>query len=450
MSAPTPSRDAIVYFARDFLAVEFAKFRAHFADLRRVYITVSDRESQIIAEADPAGEVLCLDLSGPDRGLVHETPAVNLDRFLRHLETAEIQSVVSGVARICQDVTARYDVRFYMDEPVSGYSNWEFNRVFTAAGALCLHFQTSWVPGYLFFCADSAQREPLALNLLSGGGAIAHAHVETRRTGLGRPLYVLSYGMVHQRVKDLLLTTGKIVYRALFRRKAAYIDSDLSPHLTHAKCLLLSLFSRYSSDPADVTGAKYVVFPLHYEPESLLNYFSPYLRQEEIASQILDTLPADYTLILKEHPSQPGALHLSKWKEVRKARRVAILRGDYPAARLMGHRPVVVSIGSTFALEAALAGCPVGVLGDVHFRDAPGVNRLQRPGDWPSLIGMPAVSPDQVADWYGDFHDRYCFKGNIMRDRTNIDNMSALVVALYAAHAARGGEADVPHKAQAR
>ena len=134
--------------------------------------------------------------------------------------------------------------------------------------------------------------------------------------------------------------------------------------------------------------------------------------------------------MLKEHPSQPGALHLPKWAELRQAERVVCLRGDYRISDLLEQRPVVVSIGSTFALEAALAGCPVGMLGGAHFQHAPGIIRLRKPTDWLSLLDTPVGSAESITEWYGTFLDRYCFRGTIMRNRTDVPDLAAAVAAL--------------------
>jgi len=423
--------DAIVFFARDFLSVEFPRMSVHFAHLAHVYIVVSEAEARAVRAGDPAGEVVLLGSLDADPGAFEQTAAaVNTDRHLRYLEADEIIGVLRAVAGVSQHILSRYRVVYYMDEPVSGFANAVFNRAFTDAGALCLHFQTSWLPGYAFFVSDHAQDEPIRLDLASGGVELVRAHVQRRQAGLARPLYVLGYGKLRKRVADLFTTTAKAVYRKLFRRNALYIDRDTSAHRLHARCLWNSLWGRYSPDPARQPPGKYVIFPLHYEPESLLDYFSPYSRQEEIASQILDTLPADYRLILKEHPSQPGALHLPKWDGLRKAARVVTLRGDYRIADLLAQRPVVVSIGSTFALEAALAGCPVGMLGGAHFQHVPGITRLKKPTDWLALVDAPTGSTEAIIEWYGAFQDHYCFSGTIMRNRTDIPDLAAVVAAL--------------------
>lgn len=425
---------AVVFFARDFLSVEHPKMAGAFPGLARVYLVMNPREADTVRQHDAQATVIHVGEAMGDATGLDDAAAIGRDRTLRFAPPSDIAASRRAVAGACEAVLSRFAPAFYVDEPVSGYANEMFSRRFAAAGALCLHFQTAWLPGHLFFVRDAAQAEPVELNLLSGSSEAVREHVRLRAEGLARPTYVLSYGNPLRRVKDIAVTLAKALYRKVARRKAAWIDRDTSAHLFHARSLWGSLTGRYSPDPASDPGnARFLLFPLHYEPESLLSYFSRFYRQEEIASRLLDTLPAGWRLILKEHPSQPGALMLPKWAGLRAAGRVVVLPGTYPSARLMPLKPAVVSLGSTLALEAAVAGCPVGVLGAVHFRHAPGVVALDAPEDWHSVLDSEPGSAEAIAAWYAAFLDRHCFKGNIMRGQTWFEDLSALGGALATA-----------------
>lgn len=383
---------------------------------------------------DPSGDIFKLAAAGSvGCGTVDDFRATefNIDRHLRYVDEDELRGVIAGLEAVCQSILSRYQVDYYLDEPVSGYPNWEFNHRFAAQGGLCLHFQASWVPGYLFFTADPAQLEPVPLHITTNGRQLVEAHVRARAAGAGKPLYVLNYNRVWGRLKDMALAGAKGLYRTLLRRSAAYIDRDPSAHFLHARALAASFVGRYDKVVAD--GDKLLVFPLHYEPEAVLLYMGKFRRQEEIAARLLDTLPLGWKLVLKEHPSQPGALHLGKWEDLRGSKRVVLLRGDFPLSTLLPRKPVVVSIGSTFALEAAMAGCRVGLLGGVHFVVAPGIHLLGEPEEWLRLRDMPEAEPQAVASWYGTFLDTYCLKGSIMRGRTDLGDQARLLQAIAAA-----------------
>jgi Capsule polysaccharide biosynthesis protein len=436
-----PMPKAVVFFARDFLAQEFSKIGLLFSDYSRVYITANQAEIRTIKQIDPNGEI-CQIVEESATLVNHNTSrerGFNDDRVLRLLGTKQLSAIVGPIEALCSYLTAKYDIRYYFDEPVSGFANFAFNRAFTSAGAVCLHFQSSWIPGFMFFTSDQAQRLPVALYLEHNNPERVKQHVEARRDGLARPLYVLNYGSVRKRLVDIFGTLSKVVYRRLFRRAALYIDRDVQAHLFHLRSLVWSFLGRYSRDLAAGKYAelRYVVFPLHYEPEAVLNYFSKFQRQEEIAAQILDSLPLGYELILKEHPSQPGALHSPKWASLRKSRRVILLRGDYDARRLFSLRPITVSIASTFALEAAVAGCPVGVLGGVHFLEMPGIMPLSDPAEWTKLLNATPASIEDIVRWYERFLAKYCFEGNFMRGQTTLPQLNEMVKILTDADKSR-------------
>lgn len=430
--APPALPRAAIFFARDFPSIEFPKMRAAFPDVARVYLVMNDREAANARAHDPEGETILIGRDGPaDATLIDDAEAINRDRFLRLLDNDDVAAARRAIATTVDAVLARYQPAYYVDEPVSGYANEIFNLRFGGAGALCLHFQISWLPGYCFFVRDKAQREPVRLDMLPDSSALVDKHIQLRAAGLAKPAYVLPYDKLLPRLRDLVVTLGKTFYRTAFRRGAAYIDRDPLAHVFHARCLARSIFGRYSPDPAKSgDDVRYIIFPLHYEPEALLKYFSRFYRQEEMASEILDSLPSGYKLILKEHPSQPGALLLPKWADLRASKRVVILRGDYRVAPLMQGDPVVISLGSTFSLEAALAGCAVGVFGDVHFQGAPGVTRIDRPGDWQTVLDQPRGSPETIAKWYAEFLTRYCFEGNFLKGGTWFGDLPGLGAAL--------------------
>ncbi len=415
----TLKRRAIVFFARDFLATEFPKVASMLDGLAHVYITANQREADQVLRHDPCGEVFLLDDADrwPQPQPEPDETAFNRDRFLRNYSQRSILNVLRVLQGISQECLGKYKVDIYVDEPVSGYPNMYFNRVFSASGAKCLHFQTAWVPGYMFFTADAAQAAPVEIGWRADWASIVDAHIDNRRKGLARPTYVIDYGLCRQRIRDALLTAGKGVYRKLIRRNDFYIDMDASAHWLHVNCLVRSFSSaRYCPDLVGADGGRYVLFPMHYEPESVLNYFSQFQRQEEIAAKILDTLPINFRLILKEHPSQPGALGLPKWRSLVSSERVIALPGGHDARKLLNLDVVVVSIASTLALESAVAGRPVGVMGQVHFASMPGIKHLDSPEEWLTLLDFQPATLSEIKSWYAEFMTRHCFPGSVMRN----------------------------------
>lgn len=421
---------AVVFFARDFLATEFPKVASVLDGFAHVYITANQREANQVLKHDPNGDIFLLDDAGrwPEPQPELDDTAFNRDRFLRNYCQKSILNILRVLQGISRECLGKYKVEMYVDEPVSGYPNMYFNRVFSASGAKCLHFQTAWVPGYMFFTADAAQAAPVEIGWHADWEVIIDSHIENRFKGLAKPVYVINYANRKKRIHDALVTIGKILYRLLWRRREIYIDRDVSAHWWHAKCLVKSFSSKiYSEELTAQEGERFVLFPLHYEPESVLNYFSEFQRQEEIAAQIFDSLPINFRLILKEHPSQPGALGMQKWDSLVRSKRVISVRGEYDSRKLLNLDVIVVSIGSTLALESAVVGRPVGVLGSVHFGTMPGIKRLESPGEWLKLLDYQPAALLDIKKWYAAFMRSYGFPGGIMKNNNDLKAINAFL-----------------------
>ena len=433
-----PKKDAVVFFARDFLSIEFPKLGEYFSQYKRIYLTVREAESENVRKSDSDCEIFNLNewqaKESEYIGKIDDN-LFNRDRYLRNYSGDEILAVSRSLYALCARITSDFNVLFYFDEPVSGYPNGVFSSEFRRVGATCLHFQTSWLPGFMFFVEDFAQKKPVKLEILAQAKLkeVVAEHVMQRKRGLARPLYVSNYSAKYRRLLDIGTLSLKVAFRSFFRRDEYYLDRDASSHRIHIACLLRSLVAKYTKgSDLQPNKDKFVLFPLHYEPESILSYFSPFLRQEEVAARLLDTLPLGYRLILKEHPSQPGALFLPKWKDLRRSDRVDILAGSADVGPVLTALDVVVvTIGSTLGLEAALAGRPVGLLGDVHYSTMPGIKRLSQPEDWVKLINAKVAGESEIIEWYANFLEVYCMKGNFMKGKTNVSNFEQFISVLF-------------------
>lgn len=431
---------SVLFYARDFLSVEFPALARYLPAYTRLYIVTKPSEAQAVRTADPEGLVFDLGASIRETTLemiqrdarfaqLHELVA--RDRYLRRMSPPAIAQVVHGLRRLLDEIARSHQVAFYFDEPVSGFVNDAINRWVTAQGGECRHFQTTWLPGHMFFARDSGQKDPVALNMMQDGPAKIATHIENRLRNQALPAYLHDYNAPLRRLREaaryLLLGLNR-----LRRRSAIFIDADPWPHFFQARCLWLSLFARYDTiDSLRKLGApKLVIFPLHYEPEAVIYYFSAFTNQLDLASAIFDRLPPDTYLVLKEHPSQPGATRLPKWKELLANDRVKIIKGTDKLADLLTFDSAVVSIASTAALEAAMLGRPAYVVGTPHFRNVPGITVLEDLRDLVIHWEQPRTDHADMAAWYGAFLNANATPLQIMRGRTKIADPVALLRAL--------------------
>ena len=428
---------AVLFYCRDFLSNEFPALARYIPTYKRVYIITKPSEELSVKKIDDKGYVF--DLGAYIRETADEMVCrdnrfsqlhlmVTRDRYLRRMNSTQIAQVIHGLRRMLDDIAKSFLIEFYFDEPVSGFVNEAVSSWVSGQGGKCCHFQSTWLPGHMFFANDAGQTMPIQLGMIQDGKEKIKKHIELRLKGSAKPAYLHNYSSRIFTLKESMRFALLGINRK-FRKSYIFIDADPWPHFFQARCLLHSVFAKYDSiaNLKKLHKAKFVIFPLHYEPEAVIYYFSQFTNQLELASEIFDELPADTYLLLKEHPSQPGALHHFKWKELVANERVKVYKGTDKLADLLEFESAVISIASTAALEAAMLGRPAYVVGTPHFRNFPGVTSISNIKDLVIDWSQKPVSHDDMISWYGDFVNKNTAPLQIMRGRTTIPDPAALL-----------------------
>lgn len=113
---------------------------------------------------------------------------------------------------------------------------------------------------------------------------------------------------------------------------------------------------------------KYFLYPIHQQPESSTSvYATYYCNQLNTIKNITLSLPMPCKLYVKEHPVSAGTKPDSFYKELKKIPNVILISPAENLENLVKNSLGVISLTSTVGLEAALAGKPVYVLGDVFY-----------------------------------------------------------------------------------
>lgn len=133
-----------------------------------------------------------------------------------------------------------------------------------------------------------------------------------------------------------------------------------------------SFFSGRYVREADLSGLRYVFFPLHTEPEvSLLVYGRPYVNQIEIIRMLAISLPVDTVLVVKEHPWMVGKRSLAAYRKMLDIPRVRFADPSLEARTLVQQADLVAVVTGSVALEAAMLGKPVLTFGDCPYNLLP-------------------------------------------------------------------------------
>ena len=121
-----------------------------------------------------------------------------------------------------------------------------------------------------------------------------------------------------------------------------------------------------------VPGEKYLLYPLHFQPEASTLVQAPlYMDQVPLLQDIARSLPIGHRLYVKEHVSSRGRRPLSFYRELKKIEQVRLLSPNEDTWSLIRGAAVVAVITGTAGWEGLLFDKPVITFGDVFFNELP-------------------------------------------------------------------------------
>lgn len=110
----------------------------------------------------------------------------------------------------------------------------------------------------------------------------------------------------------------------------------------------------------------YVYFPLQFQPEASIDVAAPYFsNQLETARQLAMSLPDDYTLVVKEHPTMVGLRPPSYIEKIARTVNVKFIDYRISSEQVLKQAALVVSPNSTTLNEAAYLKKPAIQLGNL-------------------------------------------------------------------------------------
>ena len=133
----------------------------------------------------------------------------------------------------------------------------------------------------------------------------------------------------------------------------------------------------------------FAYFPLHYEPERNLLIDAPFhCNQIEIIKNISRSLPVNFMLYVKEHPTQKviGWRKISYYKQLQDLPNVRLIHPSVKPDAILEKCKLVITISGTAGLEAIFYKRPVIVFTDTFYSNIPSVYRIKKINDLPSVI----------------------------------------------------------------
>ena len=134
---------------------------------------------------------------------------------------------------------------------------------------------------------------------------------------------------------------------------------------------------------------KFVYFTLHSEPERALLFPAPfYMNQLSVIQNIAKSIPTDYKLYVKEHPTQRifGWREQNWYKELTYLPNVKLIHPNVSNQELLKNCSLAISIGGTVGLEASFFNKPSIVFADVIYSMIKSVVKIENLSELPKVI----------------------------------------------------------------
>ncbi|MFZ4722041.1 MAG: hypothetical protein ACOYMI_02685 [Phycisphaerales bacterium] len=152
--------------------------------------------------------------------------------------------------------------------------------------------------------------------------------------------------------------------------------------------------------------------PLQMQPESSIDAWAPFCsNQFHVVEQVARAMPADMTLAVKLHVSDGDNYSPEQLARLTALPGVAIVHPSVPSRELIERSAIVFGIMGTACLEAALLRKPVVMFGNSPYLAFPGVSRVGRVDELPSLVRSALVaeppSEDALEDAFMAFISSY-------------------------------------------
>ncbi len=191
--------------------------------------------------------------------------------------------------------------------------------------------------------------------------------------------------------------------------------------------------------------SNFIYFPLHQEPERILLIGSPYYtNQLETVRNIAKSIPINYKLYVKEHPTQSMRdwRSLSFYKQILALPNVTLLHPSISSKEIIKKCDLVISVNGSTGFEATFYEKPSIVFTDIGYSILPSVQKIDSIQELPNKIIDSLnykVSPNELDqyllfiennsfdfDYYNfilDYSNLFYKNGNILDSDISTKNM---------------------------
>lgn len=156
------------------------------------------------------------------------------------------------------------------------------------------------------------------------------------------------------------------------KKYSPHISPSLKPKLEEKICKFTFPFKRlvyrHYFFPMSREKEKYLLFPLHFQPEAAtMTFASLYLNQIEFIENLSKVIPVKYKLYVREHPSMFYKRSLRDYKKLSSLPNVRIISPDENMRELLMNCEGIITLTGTAGYEAIIYDKPVFVFGNVFY-----------------------------------------------------------------------------------
>ncbi len=175
--------------------------------------------------------------------------------------------------------------------------------------------------------------------------------------------------------QSALRTTARTLV-SLARQVVRPPEGNSADHKLHARRSLFQLetvwrkrlFSRSQFDSIDSIPKQFVYFPLHVDPEASTMVKAPWhTDQISIIEALAKSLPAQLSLVVKEHLPMLGLRPKAFYEQISRMPRVFLLGPEHDGLKLVNKAKLTAVITGTAAWEAMCLGKPALIIGTSPF-----------------------------------------------------------------------------------
>lgn len=154
--------------------------------------------------------------------------------------------------------------------------------------------------------------------------------------------------------------------------------------------------------------ARYALFALHYEPERTnMPEGLPYLSQLDAVVEARKFLPAEMTLLVKEHYAQQSSSlrgyvgrSVNAYEYLRSVPGIEVLGVGADSRALMKNAECIFTMTGKIGIEAAFAGTPAVYLGQPWWDGMPGSFAFSGLKSWKALTTAKKPTEPEVERWF--------------------------------------------------